>query len=106
MSALRISTPENVDILVVEDSPTQAQLLTYILAEHGYHVFVACNGREALVSLRQHMPTMVISDVRRSTQCMAALSFVPRADPNRTWRVHQCVADPVPVVAVVRALRR
>jgi PAS domain S-box-containing protein len=58
-----ISAPESIEILVVEDSPTQAELLKYILAEHGYHVAVARNGREALASLRQHQPTMVISDV-------------------------------------------
>src|SRR5688572_156123 len=63
MSVLHPSSPENADILVVEDSLTQAQLLTYILTERGYRVAVAYNGREALAFLCQHRSTMVISDV-------------------------------------------
>src|SRR5687768_14151025 len=63
MSVLHTSIPEHVDILVVEDSLTQAQLLTYILTEHGYRVAVAYNGREALAFLRQHRSAMVISDI-------------------------------------------
>ncbi len=54
---------EQAEILVVEDSPTQAEKLKYILEENGFHVFVAYNGKEALKLLRNHEPTIVISDV-------------------------------------------
>jgi DNA-binding response OmpR family regulator len=37
-----------VTILIVEDSPTQAVQLEYILEQNGYEVFVAHNGKEAL----------------------------------------------------------
>jgi signal transduction histidine kinase/DNA-binding response OmpR family regulator len=54
---------EAVDILIVEDSPTQALQLHYILEQHGYRVAVAENGREALAFMRQHKLTVVISDI-------------------------------------------
>src|ERR1044071_3706999 len=50
-------------ILIVEDSRTQAEQLKYTLEEYGYTVTVARNGKEALISLEQETPTMVISDI-------------------------------------------
>ena len=38
---------ERCHILIVEDSPTQAELLKYILEEHDFGVVIARNGREA-----------------------------------------------------------
>jgi signal transduction histidine kinase/DNA-binding response OmpR family regulator len=52
-----------VQILVAEDSPTQAEQLKYILEQHGYGVQATCNGREALACIEQRAPTLVISDV-------------------------------------------
>jgi DNA-binding response OmpR family regulator/signal transduction histidine kinase len=52
-----------VHILVVEDSPTQAEQLKYILAQHGYNLSTVRNGREALTFMEQQLPTLVISDV-------------------------------------------
>ncbi|OLD70123.1 MAG: hypothetical protein AUI33_08500, partial [Ignavibacteria bacterium 13_1_40CM_2_61_4] len=51
------------EILIVEDSPTQAKQLQYILEQHGYSLSTARNGREALASIGQRLPTLVISDV-------------------------------------------
>jgi signal transduction histidine kinase len=50
-------------ILVVEDSPTQAENLRYRLEQQGYRVFVARNGEEALKMTEQVRPTVVISDI-------------------------------------------
>jgi signal transduction histidine kinase/DNA-binding response OmpR family regulator len=52
-----------VEILVVEDSPTQALQLQYILEQHNYRTSMLTNGRDALASMHQHKPTMVISDI-------------------------------------------
>jgi diguanylate cyclase (GGDEF)-like protein len=52
-----------VELLVVEDSPTQAEALRYILSEHGYRVTVAHDGREALAGLHGFVPALVISDI-------------------------------------------
>lgn len=51
------------DVLIVEDSPTQAEQLRYILERNHYHVNIAQNGKEALLSLKQHKPFIVISDI-------------------------------------------
>ena len=50
-------------VLVVEDSPTQAQHLRLILADAGYEVAVAGNGAEALQLIEVRRPAMVICDV-------------------------------------------
>jgi CheY-like chemotaxis protein len=50
-------------ILVVDDSPTQARLLEYILMENGYLVALAQNGRQALERIAELRPALVISDV-------------------------------------------
>jgi signal transduction histidine kinase/DNA-binding response OmpR family regulator len=52
-----------VEILIVEDSPTQALQLQYILERSHYRTSVATNGRDAVANLRQHKPTIVISDI-------------------------------------------
>jgi len=52
-----------VEILIVEDSPTQALHLKYILEQHDYQVTVSRNGRDALEYMKTHKPTIVISDI-------------------------------------------
>ena len=53
----------SVEILIVEDSPTQAQQLQHILERHGYQVTHASNGRLALEAAEQRKPGLIISDV-------------------------------------------
>jgi len=50
-------------ILIVEDSATQAVRLQYILEEHNYLVTAAKNGVEALTSLKERLPELVITDI-------------------------------------------
>lgn len=54
---------KNTDILVVEDSPTQALELQLLLEAAGCRVRVACNGVEALAMVAQKHPTLIISDI-------------------------------------------
>ena len=56
-------TNGKVEILIAEDSPTQAARLAHLLEERGYTVTTAANGREALALLERRKPTLVISDV-------------------------------------------
>ncbi|GGA41600.1 response regulator [Dyella nitratireducens] len=53
----------DIEILVAEDSSTQAERVRYLLDEHGYAVTLAPNGRQALDAARQHKPALIISDV-------------------------------------------
>lgn len=52
-----------IEILIVEDSPTQAEHLRNILEQNAYRVLIARHGREALTLLSRHRPTLVISDI-------------------------------------------
>ncbi|HUU30032.1 MAG TPA: PAS domain S-box protein [archaeon] len=54
---------KKVEILIVEDSPTQAIKLQYHLDKKGFMVSIARNGREALAFLKEHRPTLIISDI-------------------------------------------
>ncbi|MCZ7402805.1 MAG: response regulator [Candidatus Methanoperedens sp.] len=51
------------EILVVEDSPTQAEMLKFLLEKNNYRALVAKNGQEAVDKMRQSKPVMVISDI-------------------------------------------
>lgn len=50
-------------VLVVEDSPTQAEELRLLLEEGGYAVAVAADGLEGLARARDERPDVIISDV-------------------------------------------
>ncbi|HEX9615405.1 MAG TPA: response regulator [Bacteroidota bacterium] len=51
------------NILIAEDSATQAEQLRQMLVSHGYNVSVAQNGKLALEAIRKERPTLVVSDV-------------------------------------------
>jgi signal transduction histidine kinase/CheY-like chemotaxis protein len=51
------------DILIVEDSPTQAAQIKYLLVSNNYKAEVTRNGQQALVWLSKHKPSLVISDI-------------------------------------------
>jgi PAS domain S-box-containing protein len=51
------------NILIVEDSRTQAEVLERLLLDQGYTVAVARNGREGLAKARDLMPDLVVSDI-------------------------------------------
>src|SRR5687768_6905445 len=100
---------QQVDILIAEDSPTQAEHLRYLLHENGHRVSVAPDGKEALAMARQHTPAMIISDIVmpemdgyalcREIKSQAALKNVPvilltsLASPVDIIRGLECGAD-------------
>ncbi len=51
------------DVLIVEDSRTQALRLAHTLRRHKYEVLVAHDGEQALQMLQTHKARLVISDV-------------------------------------------
>jgi DNA-binding response OmpR family regulator len=50
-------------ILIAEDSPTQAEQLKYLLEKHKYKVIVAKDGKEAIGMVIEHSPSLVITDI-------------------------------------------
>jgi two-component system, sensor histidine kinase and response regulator len=63
MNSTEELTSAPVEILIAEDSPTQAKRLQHILEQQGYHVTHAANGRLALEAARRCKPTLIITDV-------------------------------------------
>lgn len=53
----------HIEILIVEDSPTQAEQLKFILEKNGFTASVASNGEEALAVLKTRKPDIVITDI-------------------------------------------
>jgi len=52
-----------VNILIVEDSQTQAEQLKHLLEKNNYQVSVAGDGMQALDILRESKPSLIISDI-------------------------------------------
>jgi two-component system sensor histidine kinase/response regulator len=51
------------EILIVEDSPTQAERLRRLLQSRSYRVRAAANGKLALAMIREQKPHLVLSDI-------------------------------------------
>ncbi|MFA5065169.1 MAG: HD domain-containing phosphohydrolase [Dehalococcoidia bacterium] len=97
------------EILIVEDSPTQAARLEHILQQAGYRVTTASNGKEALTCIGRRKPTLVISDILmpemdgyelcKRLKSDAVLSAIPvillttLSDPTDVVKGLECGAD-------------
>ncbi|HVY69199.1 MAG TPA: diguanylate cyclase [Verrucomicrobiae bacterium] len=74
-------TSERVDILVAEDSLTQAFALKALLERNRYRVAVVENGREVLEFLRRSGARMVISDIDMPELDGYAMCLAVKNDP-------------------------
>ena len=64
MKTISSTLDHPLDILVVEDSATQAQYLAQMLRElGGYTVRIAVDGRDGLRQARERAPSMIVSDI-------------------------------------------
>lgn len=59
----RNQNKEKGDILIVDDSPVNIQLLSSILKRHGYNVQSGNNGKEALKMIRDMPPDLILLDI-------------------------------------------
>lgn len=50
-------------ILIVDDSPTERQVLMDFLAKHGYHIITAGSGEEAIIRAKSDVPDLILMDV-------------------------------------------
>jgi signal transduction histidine kinase len=63
MEAQGNNSKNGAEILIVEDSATQAERLKFILERHRYRFSAARNGLEAITAIRERLPALVISDI-------------------------------------------
>jgi two-component system sensor histidine kinase/response regulator len=75
-------TDTQVNILIVEDSPTQTKLLRFVLEENGYIVNSANNGVKALECVRQRKPNLIITDIVMPEMDGFALCKAIKSDPD------------------------
>ncbi len=63
MSTQKMVLHNGIEILIAEDSLTQAEQLKHLLEARGYTVTVAGDGKQALAAARARKPALVISDI-------------------------------------------
>ena len=73
-----------VEILIVEDSHTQATQLQQILQRHNCQVTWVTDGKEALAVLQKQRPTLVLSDIVMPEMDGYQLSLAIKEDPQFT----------------------
>ena len=69
-------------ILLVEDNPTNLELMRYLLTHHGHVVETAHNGEEGVRCARQLHPDIVLCDLRMPFLDGYGLLERVRADPS------------------------
>lgn len=78
-------TENTIEILIAEDSLTQAMRLQFALEEHGFGVKVARDGQQALDLLQSSsvaLPTMVITDIEMPNLTGYELCRAIKNDPQ------------------------
>jgi signal transduction histidine kinase len=70
------------DIMIVEDSPTQAAMLEELLRSHGYETQTAVDGQRALEAARRRPPALIISDVTMPVMNGFQLCLAVKQDPR------------------------
>jgi two-component system, sensor histidine kinase and response regulator len=70
-----------IEILLVEDSAIQAELLRRTLTHHGYTVKIAHHGAHALEIVREQPPTLILSDVAMPVMDGYAMCHAIKNDP-------------------------
>jgi two-component system cell cycle response regulator len=104
------STPNNSEqILIVEDSMTQALRLHYILEQQNFHVAVVANAAEALSFIRAQSPAVIVSDImmpdmdgyelckrikaERETKDIPIILLTALSEPEDILKALDCDAD-------------
>jgi signal transduction histidine kinase len=73
--------PDEIEILIVEDSPTQAERLRRLIQSMRYKARVAGNGKYALAEIRERKPHLVLSDIVMPEMDGYELCRAIKADP-------------------------
>jgi putative two-component system response regulator len=68
-------------ILVVDDNPAIAMLMSQLLSMRGYDVVTACDAQQAEAEVRVHAPDLILSDVRMPGKSGYELCRDLKSDP-------------------------
>ena len=74
--------PDEIEILIVEDSPTQAERLRRLIQSMRYGARVAGNGQLALEAIRDRKPDLVLSDIVMPEMDGYTLCRAIKTDPD------------------------
>ncbi len=91
-SAAGAAPHRSLEILLVEDNPTNRRVATALLKRRGHHVTSAENGRDALNALERGRYDLVLMDV--------AMPVMDGIDATRTIRAGKEARARVPIVAL------
>jgi signal transduction histidine kinase len=80
--AISFSHLENIEVLFVEDSPTQALLIKKTLEKYKLKVFVAKDGVDAVEFLSQKIPQVIISDIEMPRMNGFEFCRIVKNDPH------------------------
>ncbi|MBT4141290.1 MAG: response regulator, partial [Candidatus Latescibacteria bacterium] len=72
------------DVLVVDDEPSAADLLTQILSEEGMSSRRAANGKEALVRIAERVPDAILLDLMMPE--MDGFEVIAKLQEDPVWR--------------------
>jgi CheY-like chemotaxis protein len=70
-------------ILVVDDNLANARLVSYLLERKGYLVRTAVDARDALATLDEFQPELILMDIQLPGMDGLALARTLKADPRR-----------------------
>jgi len=73
-----------VDILVVEDETETREVLRRVLSKAGWNVTEAANGKEGLVALAKHQPSVILLDLMMPG--MDGFQFVQELRHSPAWK--------------------
>lgn len=69
-------------ILVVDDNPANAKLVSFLLTAKGYAVRIAGNADEALAAMEQRLPALILMDIQLPGTDGLTLARRIKADPR------------------------
>lgn len=96
----------SIEILVVEDSPTQALKLRMLLEEGGYPHRLAQNGKQGLAEARAKKPNLIVSDIQMPEMDGYQLCNAVKNDPELSdipVILFTTLSDPEDILRGVRA---
>jgi len=69
-------------ILIVEDNPTNLELMTYLLTAYGHRVVTAADGEEGVTAAAEHGPDLIVCDVHMPRLDGYGVARRLKADPE------------------------